>query len=264
MISNEQIRNHEHAQSKEVTMTRMKAKLNTAIHDKRRLTSANVKQEGIMKRFQLDYYELAQHMEDPRALQKACLELYEKYVADKINIAEVDIPLQKESFRQRDMLERKVKGLQHIVKKQMEKHQRNNLRLMQENVMLIKESNDLRREVRFRSTTVPKVKPRVEEVKRHSVETRKSVVVATHIQETVKLRAQVADLLEQLSNSNMRIQFLEELVDDQTDAPTHMTSLDALGLDVGQELNFHQKGMPGTTAEVIADGTAIEDDEESS
>ncbi len=56
-------RNHEHAQSKEVTMTRMKAKLNTAIHDKRRLTSANVKQEGIMKRFQLDYYELAQHME---------------------------------------------------------------------------------------------------------------------------------------------------------------------------------------------------------
>jgi hypothetical protein len=44
-------------------MTRMKAKLNTAIHDKRRLTSANVKQEGIMKRFQLDYYELAQHME---------------------------------------------------------------------------------------------------------------------------------------------------------------------------------------------------------
>jgi hypothetical protein len=41
----------------------MKAKLNTAIHDKQRLTSANVKQEGIMKRFQLDYYELAQHME---------------------------------------------------------------------------------------------------------------------------------------------------------------------------------------------------------
>ncbi len=46
--------------------------------------------------------------QNPRALQKACLELYEKYVADKINIAEVDIPLQKESFRQRDMLERKV------------------------------------------------------------------------------------------------------------------------------------------------------------
>lgn len=154
--------------------------------------------------------------------------------------------------------------MQHIVKKQMEKHQRNNLRLMQENVMLIKESNDLRREVRFRSITVPKVKPKVEEVKRHSVETRKSVVMATNIQETIKLRAQVADLQEQLSNSNMRIQFLEELVDDQTDAPMHMSSLDALGLDVGQELDFHQKGMPGTTAEVIADGTAIEDDEESS
>lgn len=34
--------------------------------------------------------------------------LYEKYVANQINVADVETPLNKENFRQRDMLERKV------------------------------------------------------------------------------------------------------------------------------------------------------------
>ena len=63
--------------------------------------------------------------------------------------------IQKEYNRQREYLEKSVESLKRKLQKDMELHRSDNMRIMQENVSLIKEINELRREVKvLRSSNV--------------------------------------------------------------------------------------------------------------
>jgi hypothetical protein len=74
--------------------------------------------------------------------------LYQKHVTDHVDKAEIDEDIQKEYNRQREYLERSVESLKRKLHKDMELHRTDNMRIMQENVSLIKEINELRREIK--------------------------------------------------------------------------------------------------------------------
>lgn len=56
--------------------------------------------------------------------------------------------MEREAARQREYLEKTVDGLKRKLAKDSELHRTDNLRIMQENTALIKEINELRREIR--------------------------------------------------------------------------------------------------------------------
>ncbi|KAE8609812.1 hypothetical protein XENTR_v10011917 [Xenopus tropicalis] len=72
----------------------------------------------------------------------------------KAEIVGVDADIQREYARQREHLERSLSTLQKKLAKDTEIHRTDNVRVMQENVTLIKEINDLRRELKLSRTKV--------------------------------------------------------------------------------------------------------------
>eukprot|EP00744_Colponema_vietnamica_P001225 GILI01002055.1.p1 GENE.GILI01002055.1~~GILI01002055.1.p1 ORF type:complete len:1251 (-),score=376.19 GILI01002055.1:222-3974(-) len=101
-----------------------------------------------IKRFKDDLHECVQFIQDPKVLKDQVLKLYNKHVQDPMKVQEVDDDIQKEYNRQRDYLERSVESLKRKLAKDSQVHQQDNMRIMQENVALIKEINDLRREIK--------------------------------------------------------------------------------------------------------------------
>jgi len=73
---------------------------------------------------------------------------------DVTESASVDADIQKEYSRQREHLERSVASLRKKLAKDSEIHRADNVRIMQENVSLIKEINDLRRELKIARTQI--------------------------------------------------------------------------------------------------------------
>ncbi|XP_024523319.1 cilia- and flagella-associated protein 57 [Selaginella moellendorffii] len=94
--------------------------------------------------------------EDPVGLKEAVKELNEKYVSNKVTMTPVDDDLLAEGARQRDYLERTVDSLQRKLSKDSDSSHKNHLRIMRENVTLIKELNELRRELKVMKLTQQK------------------------------------------------------------------------------------------------------------
>ena len=59
----------------------------------------------------------------------------------------MEVDIQQEYSRQREYLERTVASLRNKVNKDQQLHRSDNVRIMQENVALIKEINQLRRDI---------------------------------------------------------------------------------------------------------------------
>merc|ERR1712054_387290 len=74
--------------------------------------------------------------------------LYQRHVTEHSSSRELEADIQKEYNRQRDYLEKSVESLKRKLNKNMELHRNDNSRMMQENVSLIKEINELRREIK--------------------------------------------------------------------------------------------------------------------
>lgn len=104
--------------------------------------------EASIQRFHHDLHATTQAIQDPKHLKEAVKKLYQKHVTDHVDEAEIDEDIQKEYNRQREYLERSVESLKRKLHKDMELHRTDNMRIMQENVSLIKEINELRREVK--------------------------------------------------------------------------------------------------------------------
>jgi WD40 repeat protein len=104
--------------------------------------------EGRLAYFRGDLQEAAQLIQQPLRLLAAVHELYRKYVTALQRSAEVDPEVAKEYQRQRQYLERTVEALRRKLERDSEANQHENLRVMQENVALVKEINELRKEIR--------------------------------------------------------------------------------------------------------------------
>jgi len=111
--------------------------------------------EAVVKRFKTDIHNTVGFIQDPKKLKESIKQVYVKYVSDDTHEqAGLDADIQQEYSRQREHLERSVASLRKKLAKDTEIHRADNVRIMQENVMLINEINDLRRELKMSRTQV--------------------------------------------------------------------------------------------------------------
>ncbi|KAL8584312.1 hypothetical protein ACOMHN_014731 [Nucella lapillus] len=111
--------------------------------------------EAVVRRFKTDLHNCVGYIQDPKMLKESIKALYQKHVQEDITeTASVDADIQKEFSRQKEHLERSVASLRKKLEKDSEIHKADNVRIMQENVSLIKEINDLRRELKMCRTHI--------------------------------------------------------------------------------------------------------------
>merc|ERR1711937_542850 len=95
--------------------------------------------------------DISQHQMKQRALVEEIKSQKKKVFGDLMLIKrfklDLDTDSQKEYNRQRTYLEKSVDSLKRKLAKDSEVHRIDNMRIMQENVSLIREINDLRREI---------------------------------------------------------------------------------------------------------------------
>uniref|UniRef100_H2ZKC6 Cilia- and flagella-associated protein 57 n=1 Tax=Ciona savignyi TaxID=51511 RepID=H2ZKC6_CIOSA len=118
-------------------------------HERQRVRDS----EAVSKRMKTDLHNCVGFLQDPKKLKECVKSVYETHVhddvvSDIVDNAPVKSDIQKEYARQREHLERSVASLRKKLK-DTEIHRADNVRIMQgENVALIKEINDLRRELK--------------------------------------------------------------------------------------------------------------------
>uniref|UniRef100_A0A7S0YIJ8 Cilia- and flagella-associated protein 57 n=1 Tax=Polytomella parva TaxID=51329 RepID=A0A7S0YIJ8_9CHLO len=103
---------------------------------------------NMLVRLQGDIAEVAAFIQEPQALKEKVKALYQKYSGEACLKREEDGDVGREGARQREYLEKTVDSLKRKLAKDSELHRTDNLRIMQENTALIKEINELRREIK--------------------------------------------------------------------------------------------------------------------
>jgi hypothetical protein len=143
-----ELRYHKTNSNLELTISDNKLKLEGQQHEilKQRAQIGQV--ENTLKRYCNDLHAVIQYITEPKQLKEAVKALYQKHVLEPPAGAQVDQDMQKEYSRQRDYLEKTVDSLKRKLSKDMDLHKTDSMRIMQENVALIKEINELRREIK--------------------------------------------------------------------------------------------------------------------
>ncbi|KAK1165059.1 hypothetical protein AOXY_G13492 [Acipenser oxyrinchus oxyrinchus] len=138
----------------ELNVTELKQKLKATDTEMHKKMSRVRNGEALVKRFKTDLHTCVGFIQEPKKLKDCIRDLYERYVqqSDVVEIVGVDADIQKEYARQREHLERTVASLQKKLTKDTEIHRADNIRIMQENVTLIREINELRRELKVTRT----------------------------------------------------------------------------------------------------------------
>ena len=104
-------------------------------------------QEGYQKKYKDDVYETLHHIADYKKLKKGVIRLHKKYVKEELKNEQGDTDLHKEYTSKRKYLENNVNYLRQMLQKDQDVHKQENSRIMKENVTLLQEINDLRKEV---------------------------------------------------------------------------------------------------------------------
>ncbi|KAI9207649.1 uncharacterized protein BJ171DRAFT_278891 [Polychytrium aggregatum] len=102
---------------------------------------------NFLRRFKIELNECAQQSSDPKKLKGQVKALYQKYCKENINEDEEEVDIQQEYARQREYLERTAASLKKKVVKDQSLHRIDNVRIMDENVALLKEINLLRKDL---------------------------------------------------------------------------------------------------------------------
>eukprot|EP00824_Muranothrix_gubernata_P021577 TRINITY_DN4716_c0_g2_i2.p1 TRINITY_DN4716_c0_g2~~TRINITY_DN4716_c0_g2_i2.p1 ORF type:complete len:182 (+),score=32.48 TRINITY_DN4716_c0_g2_i2:335-880(+) len=103
--------------------------------------------EALVRRIRHDIREASQHIQEPKTLKASVAALFSRYGTDRLGVSGgLEADIQQEYERQREYLEKSVDSLKRRLTKDMELYRSENMRIMQENVSLIKEINELRRE----------------------------------------------------------------------------------------------------------------------
>ena len=141
-------RYHKNNANLNLTISELKLKktgLQQEVSSQRKL---NADAEAMIRRFHHDLHDTVQYIQDPKALKDSVKHLYEMHVTEQIEPVQLDEDIQNEYNRQREYLEKTVESLKSKLQKNTEIHRSDIMRIMQENVSLIKEINELRREIK--------------------------------------------------------------------------------------------------------------------
>ncbi|KAG9471587.1 hypothetical protein GDO78_014121 [Eleutherodactylus coqui] len=140
----------------DLNITELKQKLKATEREMQKERQKVRDVEALVKRFKTDLHNCVGFIQEPKKLKDNIRELFAKYVqeSDAAEIVGIDADIQQESARQREHMERSLSTLQKKLLKDSEIHRADNVRVMQENVTLIKEINELRRELKVSRTKV--------------------------------------------------------------------------------------------------------------
>ncbi|KAM7402726.1 hypothetical protein PAMP_017940 [Pampus punctatissimus] len=112
-----------------------------------------------LQRLRSDLHNCAGFIQEPKKLKDSMQMIYAQYVqTDGVENSSVDDEIQKTFRRQRDHLERTVASLKTRLAKSAEEHEKVYVKIMKENVTLITEINELRKELRLARTQVKEYK----------------------------------------------------------------------------------------------------------
>ena len=141
-------RYHKNNSSLELTISDLRLKLEgmqrEILSQRTKLGDADAKVRGL----KTELHETVQHIQEPKALKEAVKKMYQRHVTESVASRAVDSDIAAEYTRQREYLEKSVESLKRKLNKNMELHRNDNMRMMQENVSLVKEINELRREIK--------------------------------------------------------------------------------------------------------------------
>jgi WD40 repeat protein len=106
--------------------------------------------EAMARRFKAELHQVYGSLDDGKLLKEGIKRLYQRHVAGTSNPKQKSGvgDVHKDYQRQRHYLEKNVDSLNDKLAKDMVVHKKDNQRIMYENIVLIKEINDLRREMR--------------------------------------------------------------------------------------------------------------------
>merc|ERR1712196_446450 len=105
--------------------------------------------DALNRRFRTDLEETVQYIQDYKMLKASVKLLYQRHCGEPVQSTHLDEDVQKEYTRQREYLEKSVENLKRKLSKDTDLHRYEATRFMQENASLIKEINDLRREIKI-------------------------------------------------------------------------------------------------------------------
>ncbi|XP_010005021.1 PREDICTED: WD repeat-containing protein 65 [Chaetura pelagica] len=135
-----------------LNITQLQQKLKATDREMYRERQKKQDMETLITRFKTDLHNCVGFIQDSKKMKNGIRELYAKYAqpSDMVETEEVDTDLQQEQKREqeRTALERNVVTLKKKLVKDQQIQRAAFLRIMQENVSLIKEINDLRQELK--------------------------------------------------------------------------------------------------------------------
>lgn len=117
----------------------LRAKLGVKMQAIRRQRQLYRQSQSELSALQNDLHELVAFIQDPLTLKDAVKKCYQTHVTEKIQAAEVDPDVSKEYKRQKAYLDKSVDVLKKKLSRDLMSRRNDNMRLMQENVALIKE-----------------------------------------------------------------------------------------------------------------------------
>ena len=105
-------------------------------------------QESYIKKFNDDLFDCMNSIGNKKALKAAIVGLHKKYVLEEVKTSKGELDLQKEYAANRKYLERSVEYLRSMIAKDSTNHKQEYTRYMGQNVTLLQEINDLRKDVK--------------------------------------------------------------------------------------------------------------------
>lgn len=130
-------------------ISELNSKLTAAVKESGSLRESSMGLRVLVSRFRSDLQVVAKSIQNPKALVTAVQGIHARYCSEDAQdpTMSLDEELQKEHNSQREYLERSIASLRHKLAKNEESHQADLTRVMKENVALIEELNNLRKEL---------------------------------------------------------------------------------------------------------------------
>lgn len=169
-----------------------------------------------LKRIKTDIHNCVGCIQDPKMLKECIKSVYQKYVNDDVSEAvNVDQDIQKEYGRQREHLEKTVNSFKTKLKKDAETHKIENIRIMQENVTLIKEVNDLRKELKNSRSRGQDLETTLGISRKNAVQTTEAIVQALHVHQGNHLiEEKQGELTRIIEHQKQEIKRLRDVIED--------------------------------------------------
>jgi hypothetical protein len=163
-------------------------------------------------------------IEEPKALKNAVVQLYQRHVTSQLHTkAQRAADDHKDYHRQRKYLEHSVDSLNDKLEKDMHVHKKENVRIMQENIALISEINELRREIQILRTT-QRLKEDAKQQARHAELLRRKRFQANQSQKRNALEREIEEQLEQIRALNHQLRVLNQRIEDEQAAKRNVVA----------------------------------------